>query len=166
MKYYAHIDTNGKILGWYNDEIHCTKTLDKSNNIVLDKSKIPTPNIEVTGEVWQEALRIKSNCYEKGEFIVKDFRTEKEILKQEETKARLDRKNLGIDYTNILGDVYKVSLTNDDANGLIQVKTAFEMGISETNFYFENGTIVPLKSIDDLLHLGQFVSIERNKFFL
>ena len=79
MKYYAHIDTNGKILGWYNDEIHCTKTLDKNNNIVLDKSKIPTPNIEVTYEVWQEALRIKANCYENGKFIVKDWRTVEEI---------------------------------------------------------------------------------------
>lgn len=92
--------------------------------------------------------------------------TDEEILEQEETKARLDRKNLGIDYINLKDEVYKVSLTNDDANGLIQVKTAFDMGIAETNFYFENGTIVPLKSIDDLLHLGQFISIERNKFFL
>ena len=90
----------------------------------------------------------------------------KKRLEEEKIKASNDRKNLGIDYTNILGDVYKVSLTNDDANGLIQVKTAFEMGITETNFYFENGTVVPLKSVDDLLHLGQFISIERNKFFL
>ena len=92
--------------------------------------------------------------------------TEEELQKQEELKASNDRKYLGIDYTNLENEVYKVSLTNDDANGLIQVKTAFEMGISETNFYFENGTVVSLKSIDDLLHLGQFVSIERNKFFL
>ena len=89
-----------------------------------------------------------------------------EVLLQAETKAIYDKKYLGIDYTNLEDQVYKVSLTNDDANGLIQVKTAFEMGITETNFYFENGTIVPLKSIDDLLHLGQFISIERNKFFL
>ena len=92
--------------------------------------------------------------------------TEEELQKQEELKASNDRKYLGIDYTNLEDQVYKVSLTNDDANGLIQVKTAFEMGITETNFYFENGTVVPLKSIDDLLHLGQFISIERNKFFL
>lgn len=92
--------------------------------------------------------------------------TDKEIIKQEEIKASSDRKYLGIDYTNLEDEVYKVSLTNDDANGLIQVKTAFEMGITETKFYFENGTVVPLKSVDDLLHLGQFVSVERNKFFL
>ena len=90
----------------------------------------------------------------------------KKRLEEEKIKASNNRKNLGIDYTNLSGDAYKVSLTNDDANGLIQVKTAFEMGITETNFCFENGTVVPLKSIDDLLHLGQFISIERNKFFL
>ena len=58
---YAHIENGtNKLLGWYTKEIH---------------SKIPTPNIEVTDEVWQEALNINANCYENGEFIVKDFRT-------------------------------------------------------------------------------------------
>ena len=61
---YANINENNKILGWYSDDIH---------------SEIPTPNIEVTDEVWQEALRINANCYENGKFIVKNFRTEEEI---------------------------------------------------------------------------------------
>ena len=92
--------------------------------------------------------------------------TEEEVIEQEETKARSDRKNLGIEYTNLNNEVYIVSLTNEDANGLIQVKTAFEMGITETNFECSNGTIVPIKSLEDLLHLGEFVVTERNKFFL
>lgn len=79
---YAHLekDTN-KLLGWYDDEIH---------------SKIPTPNIEVSEEVWQEAININANCYEDGKFIVKDFRTSEEIAQQElqvklqETKAYLN----------------------------------------------------------------------------
>ena len=62
---YAHLENN-KILGWYSDDIH---------------DIIPTPNIEVTEKVWQEAININANCYEKGKFIVKDFRTEKEIEK-------------------------------------------------------------------------------------
>lgn len=60
---YAHLENN-KILGWYSDDIH---------NI------IPTPNIEVTDEAWQEALNINANCYENGEFIVKDFRADIEV---------------------------------------------------------------------------------------
>ncbi len=92
--------------------------------------------------------------------------TDAELLQQEEIKASSDRKNLGIDYTNLSGDTYVVSLTSEDANGLIQVKTAFEFGITETNFECSNGTIVPIKSLEDLLHLGEFVVTERNKFFL
>ena len=62
---YAHLEENtNKILGWYSDEIH---------------SEIPTPNIEVTDEVWYKALTIQANCYENGKFIFKDFRTEEEI---------------------------------------------------------------------------------------
>ena len=61
---YAHLEENtNKILGWYSDEIH---------------SEIPTPNIEVTDEVWQEALRINANCYENGKFIAKDFTTDEQ----------------------------------------------------------------------------------------
>lgn len=65
---YAHLekDTN-KLLGWYDDSIH---------------SEIPTPNIEVSEEVWQEALNINANCYENSKFIVKDFRTAEEIEEQ------------------------------------------------------------------------------------
>ena len=66
MKYAHVIDT--RLQGWYDDSIH---------------SKIPTPNIEVSKEVWQEALSINANCYENGKFIVKDFRTDEEIQKQE-----------------------------------------------------------------------------------
>ena len=136
------------------------------------KVKIQTRNGEFIGyKVNETTFFPKENCELIKQWIAQGNKpetefTEEEILRQEETKASSDRKNVGVDYTNILGDVHKVSLTNDDANGLIQVRTAFEMGITETNFYFENGTIVPLKSVDDLLHLGQFVSIERNKFFL
>ena len=65
---YAHIENGtNRLLGWYTKEIH---------------SKIPTPNIEVTDEVWQEALNINANCYENGKFIFKDFRTDDEKEKQ------------------------------------------------------------------------------------
>ena len=65
---YANIENGtNKLLGWYTKEIH---------------SKIPTPNIEVTDEVWQEALNINANCYENGEFIVKDFTTDEQREEQ------------------------------------------------------------------------------------
>ncbi len=68
MKYAFLEENTNRLLGWYSDDIH---------------SEIPTPNIEVEEEVWQEAININANCYENGEFIVKDFRTEEEIQEQE-----------------------------------------------------------------------------------
>ena len=72
---YAHI-INTKLQGWYSDDIH---------------SEIPTPNIEVIDEVWQEAIKINANCYENGEFIVKDFRTEEEIEQETQAQFRAER---------------------------------------------------------------------------
>lgn len=74
---YANIENGtNRLLGWYDKEIHL---------------EIPTPNIEVTDEVWQEALNINANCYENGEFIVKDFRTyeqrEEQRIQQIEDKC-------------------------------------------------------------------------------
>ena len=72
---YAHI-INTKLLGWYDDSIH---------------EEIPIPNIKATDEVWQEAININANCYENGRFIIKDFRTDEEILNQEQSKFRAER---------------------------------------------------------------------------
>ena len=64
---YAHLENKtNKLLGWYDEKINPV---------------IPTPNIEVTEKVWQEALSINANCYENGKFIFKDFRTDDEIEK-------------------------------------------------------------------------------------
>ena len=67
MKYAQLEENTNKILGWYSDDIH---------------SDIPTPNIEVTDEIWQEAININANCYENGKFIVKDFRTDEQKEQQ------------------------------------------------------------------------------------
>ena len=77
---YANIENGtNKLLGWYDKEIH---------------SEIPTPNIEVTDEVWQEALNINANYYENGKFIVKDFRTPEEIEQEVQAQFRAERNKL------------------------------------------------------------------------
>lgn len=62
---YAHL-INGKILGWYDDKIHKTT---------------PTPNVEVSDEVWQEAINKNANAYDEATktFVIKDFRTLDEL---------------------------------------------------------------------------------------
>ena len=89
MKYAHIIET--KLHGWYDDSIHL---------------EIPEPKIEVTENQWQEAISINANCYENGEFIVKDFRSNEEIelANTERIKSELkSAKKLALD--NIVVDV-------------------------------------------------------------
>ena len=114
---YANIENGtNKLLGWYTKEIH---------------SKIPTPNIEVTDEVWQEAININANCYENGEFIRKDFRTdeqrEQQRIQEIETKCnqvieavypiykQINITNLLTPYTEQDRDTIKVFIDNKRA---------------------------------------------------
>ena len=63
MAKFAHL--NGEqVLGWYAVEVH--------------GDNIPTPNVEVTDEVWQQALVDVANAYVDGKFIKKDLSTTEE----------------------------------------------------------------------------------------
>ena len=66
MKIVHYDKTNGKILGWYDKDIHAS---------------IPTPNIEVADDIWQEALNANANYVDvtAKTFSVEDFRTLEEI---------------------------------------------------------------------------------------
>ena len=65
MKYCHYEKESGKILGYYDKEIH---------------EKIPEPSIELTEEQWQNAVNNNHNCIdEAGKTELKDFRTSDEI---------------------------------------------------------------------------------------
>ncbi|WP_103612424.1 hypothetical protein [Campylobacter concisus] len=51
MKYANYDEKTNEILGFYDDNIHET---------------IPTPNVKISDDEWQEALRIGANYIEKG----------------------------------------------------------------------------------------------------
>ena len=51
------------------------------------KVGIPTPNVEVTEEVWQQALNYGANAYVYSKFIKKDFTTNDEKI----ANKRLER---------------------------------------------------------------------------
>ena len=123
---YVHLekDTN-KLLGWYDSQIH---------------KEIPTPNIEVSDEDWQEAININANCYENGKFIVKDFRTDEELEESRvqsinsytqlfiTTKYPLEKQssaNLGI-----YGDEYKTEMISFISNCITLSNEAIENGTS------------------------------------
>lgn len=127
---YAHLEKNtNKLLGWYDEEIN---------------PSIPTPNIEVTDEVWQEAININANCYENGKFVTKDFRTDEEVEKSRVqninsyTQSIIIKKyplekqssaNLGI-----YGEEYKNEMIRFISNFITLSNEAIENGTSFEDF--------------------------------
>ncbi len=90
------------------------------------------------------------------------------MFKIDETKKQdIDLKKLKSD-----GDIYsidnieyKVSFTKDDADGLMQVSMAFNLGLTETVIHFENGTKMPIKNTEFEAFAIWFVG-KRNSFFV
>jgi len=76
MKYFAHINENNTIQGWYTTDIH---------------EVIPEPNIEVTKEQWESAVSQNHNhIASDGTSSFLDIRTDKEKA----TEIRLQRNSL------------------------------------------------------------------------
>ena len=67
----AHVDSNGQILGWYDPEIH---------------NSIPEPNIQVTEEVWQNAINNSHNTIIDGVTSRADYRTTEQKAKDARTR--------------------------------------------------------------------------------
>lgn len=60
---------------------------------------------------------------------------------------------------------YKVPFMNEDAIGMLQVKAAFEMGVTNTNIEFSNGTIMPM-SVSDFPAFAAWFAQKRNGYFV
>ena len=87
-----------------------------------------------------------------------------ELADAQTAKAIADHKTNGELYT--LGGVeYQVPFMKDDADGLLQVKSAFDMGVLSTNIHFTNGTIMPITSTEFAAFAMWFVE-KRNSFFV
>lgn len=71
---------------------------------------------------------------------------------------------LGVKYTLNSVD-YMVSVTKDDGDGIVQVKTAFDLGATSTNIHFKNGTKMPMV-VADFNAFALWFIVERNKFFV
>jgi len=94
-------------------------------------------------------------------------RTKEEIEAENIAEAKRARNKAMLDGAlyNIDGTPYKVSFTKNDGDGLMQVKSAFEMGLSSTVIHFENGTMMPINASEFLQFSVWFVN-KRNEFFI
>ncbi len=72
----------------------------------------------------------------------------------------VEEKKLNTDYNGV-----SVSLTSKDALGLLQVKTAFELGVTKTNFKFQNGTVMEMTPEVFGIFAPWFAE-KRNEFFV
>ena len=65
----------------------------------------------------------------------------------------------------LAGVDYRVSFTKDDGDGLMQVKSAFELGLASTIIYFANGAKMPITAEEFEAFAVWFVN-KRNEFFV
>lgn len=112
---HAHIDTNNKLLGWYDSDIHAT---------------IPTPNVEVTEDVWQNAISNGHNTvYADGTTTLADYRTLDELKEQKASAlhAKYQAKLYGGYTSSALGTPHTYSTVEEARNDLF---AAVGLGIS------------------------------------
>ena len=88
MTKYAHINSDNILQGWYDSEIHTT---------------IPTPNIEVTNEQWQNSINNnhnKVNADGSSEFVdteTAEQKAEAQNRINKKTSGKQKLKDLGLD---------------------------------------------------------------------
>ena len=89
---------------------------------------------------------------------------EEQALKLEQSKARDEAMLTGVIY-NLNNEDYQISFTKEDGDGLVQVKSAFELGLTQTTIHFSNGTKMQISSSDFSAFALWFVN-KRNEFFI
>jgi len=132
----------------------------EDNYVVKDKNlqKI-TLELDKNGNRYQKYSKTVKN-----EILLKDdeFIKQQELSKQKQMISKQKREGVEYKYND---NIYKISLTTQDQNGLNAVKSALELGLECTNFNFENGTIFKITT-DNFKELALFFVKERNKFYI
>ena len=90
--------------------------------------------------------------------------TDEALLEIASNAARSSAMLEGDVYT-LDGKEYRVSFTKDDGDGIMQVKSAFELGLTSTTIHFENGTRMPISAAEFGAFAAWFVA-KRNEFFV
>lgn len=170
---YAYIDTNGKILGWYSDDIHGTLVkaiYDEDGKLIKDSyfdvSKIPTPNIEVDENTWKEAVNKNANAYDEATktFIIKDFSTFKDKQNQKLSSIQTTyqtESTKSVSYKDVL---YK---GGDASAGAISGAVTLAQSLQETEVKIIDADDKPnIMTFDEALELsGLIAKAWRTAFF-
>ena len=85
--------------------------------------------------------------------------TNEQVEKMQREKSMME----GFAYT-LNGKEYTISVTKNDGDGLVQVKSAFDLGMTNTVIFFDNGTKLPINNEEFFVFAKWFVT-KRNEFF-
>ena len=130
---------------------------------------ITVPMVDVISEMTGRTVVMKDTSYvffDTKEVVDDETMNEAVLLKkQKEDKLNFEKsKEIGETYT--LNNVdYVVSFMKNDADGMMQVSMAFQLGLTETIINFENGTKMPIKSTEFEEFALWFVG-KRNSYFV
>lgn len=130
---------------------------------------ITVPMVDVISEMTGRIVVMKDTSYvffDTKEVVDDETMNEAVLLKkQKEDKLNFEKiKEIGEIYT--LNNVdYVVSFMKNDADGMMQVSMAFQLGLTETIINFENGTKMPIKSTEFEEFALWFVG-KRNSYFV
>lgn len=89
MKYVNYNADTNEILGFYDDSIHNT---------------IPTPNIKISDDEWQEALQIGANYIEKGKPTKQEIEIDEHTKQLSEIQAEIAECENYIRHALIIGN--------------------------------------------------------------
>lgn len=130
---------------------------------------ITVPMVDVISEITGRTVVMKDTSYVffDTKEVVDDETMNEAVLLKKEKEDRLNfekSKEIGEIYT--LNNVdYVVSFMKDDADGMMQVSMAFQLGLTETVINFGNGTKMPIKSTEFEEFAFWFVG-KRNSYFV
>lgn len=123
----------------------------------LKYTSIPDDLIEITEEEHQKFMG--NNTPDGKQIVANVYPFEFEDVPELEP-SRYDLMIAGFEYNG-----YQVSVTAEDGSGVLQVKGAFELGLTDTVIHFANGTEMPITSDDFAAFALAFVT-ERNSYFV
>lgn len=89
MKYVNYNTDTNKILGFYDDSIHKT---------------IPTPNVKISDDEWQEALQIGANYIEKGKPTKQEIEIDERTKQLAQIEAEIAECKNYINHALIIGN--------------------------------------------------------------
>ena len=149
--FYIYDDKNKNLLGEY----PIIEVVNEDYTITLDvettRASLPINVTEVIPLEAKEGFDVLFNK-DVGEWYYSDIYIKPSL------------KNTGYIYT--LNNIdYQIPLIKDDADGLLQVKSAFDLGVTNTVIHFTNGIKMPITSSEFMEFAVWFVN-KRNEFFL